>query len=302
MASHPRDRLRLLTINTWKCDGAYHQRMAHLARGLRDLRPDVICCQEVFQGRAGDPHTGRYLADRLGLQVHSLALRRKSRRLEDAWIDSYSGLGILTAWTMVKHSAVRLPTLPEDGDRYALFAVLRSARQTVLVINTHLSHLSDAVNLRIAQLETILSQPEMRAGYVAVFLCGDFNAEPHSPEIQYLLQHPDVTATDMLSHLPEAGSLVTFPTPVRPARDRPSPEGRRIDHVFRIRASRQTPRVTGGRPAAVRTRAVRTPEVRTPEIHIPEARIVLEQPSASGIYASDHFGVLIETTLTVGDR
>jgi endonuclease/exonuclease/phosphatase family metal-dependent hydrolase len=49
MSPDGKQTLRLVTINTWKCDGAYHRRLDHLERSLRRLRPDVICCQGVFQ-------------------------------------------------------------------------------------------------------------------------------------------------------------------------------------------------------------------------------------------------------------
>ncbi|MCY7358638.1 MAG: hypothetical protein LH609_14505 [Rudanella sp.] len=55
--AHP---FSLLTINTWKCDGQYRQRLALLKTQLGALRPDVVFCQEVFRAAGAD--TGRELS------------------------------------------------------------------------------------------------------------------------------------------------------------------------------------------------------------------------------------------------
>jgi endonuclease/exonuclease/phosphatase family metal-dependent hydrolase len=270
MSPSGKQTLRLVTINTWKCDGAYHRRLDHLQRSLHHLRPDVICCQEVFQSRDGQYHTGRFLADRLGLNVQSLPLRRKKRRLNGAWRDSYSGLAILSSWTIATHTALCLPTRPEDGDRYALLAVLQQAGNSVLVINTHLSHLPDAASLRIAQLETILSQPEIRAGHDAVFLCGDLNATPQSREVQCLTHYPDLVVRGAVAR---SDAMVTFPTSVVHPGEDAKPVGKRIDYIFCL-----SPSASDG-----------------PRIE--DARVVLDRPSPEGIFASDHYGVQVDAAL-----
>lgn len=262
---------RLLTINTWKCDGAYHERMDQLERNIRSLNPDIVCCQEVFQSFDGRIDTGRYLADRLGLQLKSLSLRKKRRRLGDQWLESYSGLAVLSKRTIAEHTAVRLPTLPEDGDRFALFVTLEKEADSVLIINTHLTHLPTAKNTRIAQLETILAQQDIRAGHDAVFLCGDFNALPNSAEVQYLLDYPTLGVRDTLALSSAAGPRVTFPVPGSSGTDEKPQVGKRIDYIFNILP-----------PGADNPRII-------------DARIVLDQPSPQGIFGSDHYGVMIET-------
>jgi endonuclease/exonuclease/phosphatase family metal-dependent hydrolase len=273
MTPNAKHTLRLVTINTWKCDGAYNRRLVHLERSLRRLRPDVICCQEVFQSRDGHHHTGRFLADRLGLQIQSLPLRQKKRRLKAVWTESYSGLAVLSAWTIATHTALCLPTRPEDGDRYALFAVLQRRDRSILVVNTHLSHLPDATQLRISQLETIVSHPHIRAGHDAIFLCGDFNATPLSREIQYLTHHPDLAVIDAAGRPHAITPMVTFPVSAPIANRDAHPDGKRIDYVFCLSQS------ADARPM------------------IEDVRVVLDQPSSEGIFASDHYGVMIDATL-----
>jgi endonuclease/exonuclease/phosphatase family metal-dependent hydrolase len=67
--------------------------------------------------------------------------------------------------------------------------------------------------------------------------------------------------------------MVTFPASViHPGAD-PKPVGKRIDHVFCLSPS------ASDRP------------------RIEAARVVLDQPSPEGIFASDHYGVQVDATL-----
>jgi endonuclease/exonuclease/phosphatase family metal-dependent hydrolase len=142
------------------------------------------------------------------------------------------------------------------------------------VVNTHLTHLAGSGKLRIAQLDTILGHPEIKAGHDAVFLCGDFNAEPESAEVRYFLNRPDFWVTDPLENASLTGPKITFPTP-GPSGTDPSPRaGKRIDYIFSLTPSTGEP-----------TRIV-------------DARVVLNQPSSEGIFPSDHYGVMIDALLS----
>ena len=37
-------RLRIVTLNTWKGDGAYRARLEAMAVGLATLQPDLVAC------------------------------------------------------------------------------------------------------------------------------------------------------------------------------------------------------------------------------------------------------------------
>jgi len=54
--------LRIVTINTWKCDGAYRNRLRWLGDELKRLQPDVIAMQECFRDVDGEYDTAAYLA------------------------------------------------------------------------------------------------------------------------------------------------------------------------------------------------------------------------------------------------
>jgi endonuclease/exonuclease/phosphatase family metal-dependent hydrolase len=195
-------------------------------------------------------------------------------------MDSYSGLAILSPHPIQSGQAVYLPTRIEDGDRCAQFAVLRMGSLNLLLINTHLSHLKESAYLRILQLEAILSHPTLWDQYDAAFLCGDFNAVPQSPEIQYLLNHGEYTIADTGMQHGAILNAATFPCD-RNGQDIGSakpPMGKRIDYIFSLS------------PAGAKRPAPR----------IVDARIVFYKASPEGIYASDHCGVLVAAEFEKG--
>ena len=59
--------MRILTLNTWKCDGAYRPRLQAMAQGLAALAPDVILLQEVFATEDDRADTAGYLAQALSM-------------------------------------------------------------------------------------------------------------------------------------------------------------------------------------------------------------------------------------------
>jgi endonuclease/exonuclease/phosphatase family metal-dependent hydrolase len=266
-----RQTVQLLSINTWKCDGDYQNRIDLLQHGIKKLRPDIVCCQEVFQSEDMHHDTGRFLSEQLEMQFRFVPARRKKRRLNDRNVDSFSGLAILSRWKFGWERSLRLPTHPPDGDRIAQFAAIKKGNRSILVINTHLSHLKNAANLRIEQLKTILEQPILSHFSDTIFLCGDFNATPESPEIRFLLDQSDYGITDACAAggIPKGAS--TYPSNYRNGGGKAV--RKRIDHIFLLS------------PAANKR----------PPIH--EARIVLDEVSPKGVYASDHCGVMVEAAI-----
>lgn len=265
--------LRLVTINTWKCDGNYRQRLALLKTQLADLQPDVVACQEVFQ--TGDrADTGRALADALGMHYAVAPARHKPRLFEGQRTDSYSGLGLLSRFPILNTDTVPLPPHPDDTDRLAQLVWLNVNGASVLVVNTHLTHLRGQSALRQAQLATLLTHPALtETNHAAVFLCGDFNAEQASPEIQFLLNHPTISVQN--TYQLGNGTAPGYTMPDRDSQPTERNRSRCIDFIFSLTTS--------------------------PRVHpdITEARVVLNAPDADGVYASDHFGVLITARLTL---
>lgn len=177
--------IKIITINTWKCDGDYRARMQILARQLKDLDPDIVACQECFQSDEADADTLKFLAAELGMHYSFLPGRQKKRLFEEKYVDSSSGLGILSVYPIGNIREFMLPPVPGDDDRKVQQAeLILPSGENILVTNTHLTHLSHGGGMRRTQAEAL-------AGFVTAnktqryhIICGDFNASRRSVEIE----------------------------------------------------------------------------------------------------------------------
>ena len=151
--------MRLVSLNTWKCDGEYSRRLAAMEAGLGALAADVILLQEDFWAPDFDLHTAGRLGDALGLSCHSVPLRKKDRVVEGAVVRSFSGLSVLSRFPVLWNRTIDLPTHPDDGERSSQAVCLESSAGPLLVINLHLTHLSEAGELRRKQLAATLEAP-----------------------------------------------------------------------------------------------------------------------------------------------
>lgn len=268
--------LRIATLNTWKCDGDYRKRIDLTARQLKEENIDILCCQEVFHSLDGRYETAGKLADSLDMSYIFSSARQKQRRLDGKWMESASGLAILTGPEVWLHTggSFPLPSNKWDGGRIAQYAVLRRNGKKILVMNVHLSHLESAGLLRIEQLETVLAHPLMKKEFAAVFLCGDFNAEPDSCEIKFLTSRLDCKITDCY---PAGDGAPSNSTLVKPADESGMKTGARIDYIFSISTSDST------------------------RVKLRNSRITL-RPDEQGVMPSDHFCVITEARLHVKKR
>jgi endonuclease/exonuclease/phosphatase family metal-dependent hydrolase len=254
--------ITLLTINTWKCDGDYHGRMEALANGIAESGAQVVLCQECFKTIDGKVDTLARLSAALGMTASFVACRRKMRSLENKWVDSYSGLGVLTALPISAAAAVDLPSNLTDGGRKAQWVTLEiSPGYSILLVNIHLTHLRDE-DLRRQQLKTVLK--ETLAGVAGIrIIGGDWNTPVGSPVLRELMEEAPAADCYILGGGEEPRA--TLLSPFR--------EGHYhcVDHFFSLPLSGRTtyPRYTG-------------------------AGIVLNGPcGTNGLYPSDHFGIRV---------
>lgn len=182
--------LRLVTINTWKCEGDYGARLLALERQLAALAPDVIALQESFATVDGRLDTATRLGRRLGMAVSFLPERRKLREVEGRLLDSYSGLAVLTRETAVEQTSMALPSSAEDGGRSAQLLRWRHEDKAIIVGNVHLSHLPHGAALRQRQLGAVLAHPWFAADAAIAIACGDFNAALSSFKLRGFLDPP----------------------------------------------------------------------------------------------------------------
>src|ERR1700753_484135 len=103
------EQIKIVTINTWKCDGEYRKRIQVMVKQLADLKPDIIACQECFVSETAD--TLHYLSDCLKMNYCYLPGRRKMRLFEGKETDSESGLGVLSLYPLIETGQFNLPVV-----------------------------------------------------------------------------------------------------------------------------------------------------------------------------------------------
>lgn len=258
-------RLSIVSLNTWKCDGRYRDRLRWMADGLTALAPDVLCLQEAFDCPDAAADTAGFLADALGMVAHTLPSRRKPRMFEGALRDSWSNLAILSRHPVRRAGDIALPGHADDADRRAMqIDIEHSDGPPFRVINTHLTHLRSRCGdaLRQRQAELLAARIQSAPGNAAI-LCGDLNAAWGSDALAPLRRldwqcpgHDRVQATLQGE---------------RPGTNR---EAARIDHIL----------ARNGRTAHIRLRSLK-PALNTP---------VGDQ----GEYPSDHAAILADVELT----
>ena len=174
-------RLRLVTLNTWKCDGAYRERLPRMAAGLAALQPHIVLLQECFASADGSAHTARALADTLGLPLWETPARTKPRRWEGRWVHSHAGLALLGDCEPVQ--ALALPPHPADGERVAQMARWRGPGPALWIGHVHLAAGADASAARLQQCQHLTDRLQALAQADSAVLGGDFNAEPQDPAL-----------------------------------------------------------------------------------------------------------------------
>ncbi len=262
--------LRVVTINTGKCDGPYRARLNALLAGLAALDADIILMQEAFEALDGSGtstvSTARHLAAGLRMHLASHSIRRKPREVEGVTVDSTSGLATLSRWPLGEVVPLQLSDDPDDGDRAALFAAVRSPDGVLLTGNTHLTHLRHRDDLRVQQMGEILRHDWWRGSGILRVLGGDLNARPDH-EVHVLLRsgYEDIRGIDAYEG---AGD------PHRAATIRRETSGgvveTRVDYIYLV-----TTDATGAPP------------------EVDGARVVLDSPLGD-VLPSDHFGVLAD--------
>jgi len=255
--------VKIITINTWKCDGDYRARMALLAEQLYQLKPDIIACQECFVCEEAGTDTLKFLAGQLNMNYLFANGREKRRFFEGEWLDSLSGLGILSVYPISAYDIFSLPATGEDNDRKAPQAVIILPNgMELLLTNIHLTHLKDII-LRKSQAAFVAKRVASIPKNYIKLICGDFNAEPGSEEVAALIDTCKAVDTYKTGNgiEPRCSLLEAYEVGGNIC----------VDHIFAL------PLPGGKYPQFI------------------NSAIVLNEPGVNGLYPSDHFG--ITTTL-----
>lgn len=263
----------MLTWNLWWRFGDHAEhRQDLIAAELAHIQPDVCAFQEVYVD--GDDDQLDRLRSATGLE--GLATTEpQGRRVR-------FGNALLSRFPLIDTEQITLPGPAGDhGHRTALIATAVTPVGRLAVAATHLEWRYDASSLRQEQLDTIVAavHPRARDGAVPLLL-GDLNATVGSDELRRLTglapgfgpRTSPLVFTDAWAAVGE-GEGWTW------VRDNPNSADaawprRRLDHVL----------VGWPRPK--------------PTFNPLTAELIGRTPSSTGLYPSDHYGVLV----TLDDR
>ncbi|MGH8018845.1 MAG: endonuclease/exonuclease/phosphatase family protein [Opitutaceae bacterium] len=256
--------MRIVTLNMWKNEGDLPRRLIAIAEGLRALNPDVVLLQEVFRTMDDAVHSGRSLAEDLGLTLVYAPARRKPRRWQNTGVMSESGLAVLVRGLVDAHKHAPLPGDERGGERIALFVRALVGEARVSVASVHLSHLRDDDAGRRDQLAAVFMDAFWRQSADVRVAGGDCNATIESLALDTIAVDPAfrIQPIPMQRHVRS-----THPFPLRADRS-----GRLIDHLFLF-----VP--LDGRAWAP-----------------PPSRLALDEP-IRGVQPSDHAAVIADLSL-----
>lgn len=217
--------LIIATLNTWKCDGRYRDRLRWMADGLLALRPDIVLLQEAFVCNELGLDTARHLADHLSLGVARLPGRQKARVFEGQRRRSFSDLAILHRMRPLAQTGLRLPQHKDDPDRQAQRVDFDWQGIPLAITNVHLTHKRGEDGDR-AREQQVLASTEFchPPSHGLALLGGDFNAAPSSAAIRNMI--PPADARKLSPRL--ADSRGTF----QGEYDKEATLIPRIDHLF----------------------------------------------------------------------
>lgn len=179
------DPVRVVTWNLWWRYGPWEARQKAILAVLRELRPDVVGLQEVWD--AEGVNLAGWLASELGMHWTWGASHDPGfwqRRLGDPTVGI--GNAVLSRWPVAERAVLPLPPGDGDGGRLALYAGLDAPGYRVPFFTAHLSSATDASAVRCQQVTALA---EFVAGHrgdgpFPAVVTGDFNAWPDSDEVR----------------------------------------------------------------------------------------------------------------------
>ncbi|MBU9888494.1 MAG: endonuclease/exonuclease/phosphatase family protein [Candidatus Omnitrophica bacterium] len=182
----------------------------------------------------------------------------------------HSGLIFLSKFKLVEQIChimhTQSPT--EDYLRYAFYVRVDAGKEPIALFNTHLSWRADEHDIRMKQTQELVAFVRSKAGDLSCAITGDFNTAPHTMPIGFLRETERWVDTFAEANPGKPGLTWDYRNPYALAEKEKMAE-RRIDYIF------------------IREKTGAFSKIRS-------SKVVFDQPSADGIFPSDHFGVLTE--------
>lgn len=216
-----RKTVRLMTYNVGVFDKYEASGIKLTARIVREMDPDVLVMNEV------DSCAGR-TGNRDQLRTFTRAARRYDGVFAPALKPFMGGAyGIAEAWKRQMEPIGTFSMVLPKGDGSEPRALVVVEYEDMVVAGTHLDHKSKAAQLEQARAitDTLMS---MYSGK-PVFLCGDFNALPDSPTIEYMRENWDILSPAKTTY-PDSKALPSW----EPDDDVP---GKCIDYIMVLKGS-----------------------------------------------------------------
>ena len=196
-------------------------------------------------------------------------IKRKSKFGYLVFHPEPSGLMLLSQFPVLHSECLtfRTQSPTEDYLRYALYAELEiRKKKSIAVFNTHLSWKLDEGSVREGQVEELIEFIQLKARGKDALVMGDFNATSDSSEVRRVQEQAGLTDTFAQMYPHDPGLTWNHINPYARNAGHPMPD-RRIDYIFYSREFHVLP-------------------------ELKSADIVFNHPNDSGIWASDHFGLL----------
>lgn len=198
------DTLTVVTLNLWNDQHDWPSRLKVIIAGLRRIRPDVICLQEVLQNPTL-PNQAETLGDSLGCHVQFASVDGPER-------PKRYGNAILTPHLVLLGEERNLE--PANDYRAVAHVRLRWRGRAVDAYSTHLHHTPEGGAIRATQIRHLLAYVDSTRGRGPVVLAGDFNCELGSPEMNLVTarytdvfhaMHPDASRAEAATYNPHFG-------------------------------------------------------------------------------------------------
>jgi endonuclease/exonuclease/phosphatase family metal-dependent hydrolase len=264
--------LRVMTLNLWNTQGPAEARIRHVSRKLPALAPDIVLLQECRRGKTID-------------QPAELAATIDATVVFDT-VDPESpggpiGNAILSRHRIRSHESAALPSPPGDARR-VLCASIETPEGHIAVGTTHLSWELDAAIAR--ERQAVAADRFLRdfPSDLPRIWGGDLNCAPDSEVVRFLTgrcslegqatywrdafarRHPHADGWTWARRNPFVGRHI-------------EPD-RRIDYIF-AGIPHRGQGFEGGAGS------------------VEDARVCLDEPDENGVFASDHFAVIVDIKL-----
>ena len=216
----------VFSLNVWNLNENYKSRMKTLDDYLIDLRPDIVCLQEI----SVDPESGRPQTSELS--KYSLCSSQLYSS-QGKWGEREEGLATFSKLPIIAFNSFMLPDAPEDMQRRVQLLVAECCGKRLLIANTHLAYHLHREGDRVRQCEVIeahLRRAAIQYDTAGIILAGDLNTLPDSQSLD-VFKNSSLGLIEIFEKSAERETSFSFPKE-SPYMDEALWPDRWIDYIF----------------------------------------------------------------------